>query len=1600
MSAYFPTRLRRAAACAAAAAVVLLCVISLNADRLERAEPASIVEAPLSAAGSEAAAVQSGEAATALHIKVLETCNTSGYTVTVGGFSQTFPTVATGHCICGAAVKSLTVTDANILALLSAPTCTSIDVKVNGTSFVSWIRTEIVRASGTETACALQANNGGGCDNTNLCNAGYASRTNQTFTVAAPDSDGDGILDCSDDDGDNDGVVDGDDNCPANPNPTQADTDQDGPGDACDPFDFDSDGIWNDADNCPTDANPGQQDNDGNGEGDACDRGWDIDGDGVANTTDNCPATPNGNQADADADGVGNSCDTEPVLAAVPWLGHESLSHPAISGKPMVLQAVFAVPASGNAAGVASATWDAGDGSGPVAIGVSNSLVLEKVHTYGGAVGQPYTATIRVVDTTGAVHTDTFKVVLEPDTREARVNVAIDSGLWNLHKRTQRITSDGVLSAFWTGGGYNQAPTASAVQAFEINNHRESADPTVDPYATNVARGLRWLLSAQHGIMGRIDVPVQNGNDPDANGNGYGLSINNNNHTPYIVGQVMDAIVASGTPAKFAESGQATYVKGRKYKDIVQDLLDGYSYGMGDNTGGWHYGYAGTSGGNDTSASHWWGIGVLAAEVWHLDAPEWVKSIQRNVGLPLMQAFNPVTSAGDGHFGYTNNTNIAWDAGTNVTAAGLILMNADDMPQTHPRFVAAANYVKARYNSSMGNLYTMYQLTKAMRTALDEPGATAPITLLGGTIDWYAGYADHLVQNQINLGGPGAGHFSQTSGTAPINQDLSTSWAILILSQSLFELPPSAACTANPSTIGTNGGLVQFSAAGSFHPDPDVTLVSYSWNFGDGSAAGTGVTTSHTFTRPDSFPTTRNVQVTVTDSQGLTATSSCPVTIVDTNVPPDANAGGPYSMCMGGSLTLDGMASADEDGTVEAYAWSWGTINFAAPNATTGRVDASAAFEALGPGTYNLGLQVTDNDDAVNSEFTTVTVKPITDASCNQPPDAIDDAASTFSGTPVTVTVLGNDSDPNAGDTLAVTGTSAGPANGTAVVNGNGTITYTPNTGFAGIDAFSYAISDGKSGADTAVVTITVTKRAATVTAGDGTKVYGSADPAIGATSVGFEAADGITVSATRAAGETVGSYATTAAAAGAALGNYDVTYVAGTFTITPKAATVTAGDGTKVYGSADPAIGATSVGFEAADGITVSATRGAGETVGSYATTATAAGAALGNYDVTYVAGTFTITPKAATVTAGDGTKVYGSADPAIGATSTGFEAADGITVSATRAAGETVGSYATTATADGAALGNYDVTYVAGTFTITPKAATVTAGDGTKVYGSADPAIGATSAGFEAADGITVSATRAAGETVGSYATTATAAGAALGNYDVTYAAGTFSITPAALTVTATSVSRHWGTPNPALTVTYAGFQFGDDPSSLGGTLTVTTTATQFSAVGSYPIVPFGQTSPNYTIGYVNGTLTVTNDAPVCTAAAPSIAQIWPPNHQWTPITVNGVTDANGDATTITITGIFQDEPVGSGGSGNTGPDGQGVDTSTAQVRAERAGNPKTPGDGRVYHISFTATDAAGGSCTGTVQVGVPHDQGGKAQPIVDGGPLYDSTIMIPRR
>ncbi len=135
------------------------------------------------------------------------------------------------------------------------------------------------------------------------------------------------------------------------------------------------------------------------------------------------------------------------------------------------------------------------------------------------------------------------------------------------------------------------------------------------------------------------------------------------------------------------------------------------------------------------------------------------------------------------------------------------------------------------------------------------------------------------------------------------------------------------------------------------------------------------------------------------------------------------------------------------------------------------------------------------------------------------------------------------------------------------------------------------------------------------------------------------------------------------------------------------------------------------------------------------------------------------------------------------------------------------------------------------------------------------------------------------------------------------------------------------------------------------------------------------------------------VGNQPPDCSAAAPDPASLWPPNHKMRRIAIGGVSDPDGDPVAITVTAIAQDEPLNALADGNTCPDADGVGTGAARVRVERAGN----GDGRVYHISFSADDGSGGTCEGSVSVCVPHDRG-RHRVCVDQGPLVDSTGACP--
>jgi hypothetical protein len=87
---------------------------------------------------------------------------------------------------------------------------------------------------------------------------------------------------------------------------------------------------------------------------------------------------------------------------------------------------------------------------------------------------------------------------------------------------------------------------------------------------------------------------------------------------------------------------------------------------------------------------------------------------------------------------------------------------------------------------------------------------------------------------------------------------------------------------------------------------------------------------------------------------------------------------------------------------------------------------------------------------------------------------------------------------------------------------------------------------------------------------------------------------------------------------------------------------------------------------------------------------------------------------------------------------------------------------------------------------------------------------------------------------------------------------------------------------------------------------------------------------------------------------------------------ITIGGCIDPDGDAIVYHVDSVGRDEAIN--GDGDTAHDTSLSATVQLSVRAERSGK----GDGRVYTITFSASDGRGGTTTGTVTVGVPHNQG----------------------
>jgi hypothetical protein len=792
-----------------------------------------------------------------------------------------------------------------------------------------------------------------------------------------------------------------------------------------------------------------------------------------------------------------------PRVVCVPWYPQNlAVPHDTWSGKEITLKGTARDP-DGDAE-LATYEWDFGDGSPTVSGGVTNPYVIEAKHTYIGNIGDSFVATLTVTDINGESDFDDYLIeIRDGSVLAVQVNMAIDEGLWRLHKDQDRGTyPDGADYGYWSyseeddimiwtrdsgtpgditgtwnhiydegtyditfnpdgsievvgeivvdcpgtytaSGTYTYdsssstltveftssnfvcegpeigierfsvlsitstdltlrsidewaaSATGACTEAFEIQGHFPTGNALEDPYVETVQWGLNYLLANTHAH----DISIQGAGDPDTNGNGKGLGCyTDSGHSMYECGITLMTFASSKAPNLLAETGDATWVKGRTYKDIVQDMVDYLAFGQSDPAtgnyrGGWRY--HANYGESDNSCAQWPVIGMESAEVNFGAAGvivPWFVKEELNLWIDYIQHD---ASGGSGYMDPGDWHNVARTGGL------LCEMKFFGDDTTFPRVIDAVNFIDTRWDTDeehfIGNsYYAFYSVMKGLRllgikyiSPLNDPSG----------LDWYGdpvrGYATYLVNRQLGDGSWSEGYWS--------SHPLCSAWALLTLQETVVE--PGPVADAGPD-VANHPPLIEvrFDASGSYHLDPAKSIVQYEWDFdGDGTYdySSSGPTAEHAYPavyNPDgtiNWPaTTKDYTVTlrVTDDSvpAKHDTDECIVHITEPPWPPVADAGGPYLAGECETITLDGSGSYDPDG--EFYpdpahpwhgflvSWEWDLDNDGQYDDATGEtVEWSSCVKGL----YVIGLKVTDNTGLSDAEDTVINVgngPPVADA--------------------------------------------------------------------------------------------------------------------------------------------------------------------------------------------------------------------------------------------------------------------------------------------------------------------------------------------------------------------------------------------------------------------------------------------------------------------------------------------------------------------------------------------------------------------------------------------------------------------------------------------
>ena len=394
-------------------------------------------------------------------------------------------------------------------------------------------------------------------------------------------------------------------------------------------------------------------------------------------------------------------------------------------------------------------------------------------------------------------------------------------------------------------------------------------------------------------------------------------------------------------------------------------------------------------------------------------------------------------------FGYTISDGHGGSASANVSVS--VAAQPNRPPQAVPDSATTTFgrpvtiNVLANDSDPDGNTLTIVNVTQPVGGNVTINGTTLTFTPTPG----FSGTARFTYTIDDGHGGTSTANVSVIVSPQPDRAPVAVDDA----ATTTFDTPVSIAVLANDSD-----------------PDGDTLTISAVTPPANGTATISGnaivYTPAATFSGVDRFT------YSISDGRGGNATANVTVTVTPQPNRPPIAVNDAATTVLGQPVTINVLANdSDPDGDPLTI------IGVTAP--ANGSVSATATNITYTPaprftGTDTFTYTISDGRGGTATATVTVTVTQPPD----QPPIAVNDTATTFTGTPVTIDVIANDSDPD-GDPLTVQSVTA-PQFGTAQISNNEVI-YTPTVaGFVGTDTFNYTINDGRGGTATATVTVTI----------------------------------------------------------------------------------------------------------------------------------------------------------------------------------------------------------------------------------------------------------------------------------------------------------------------------------------------------------------------------------------------------------------------------------------------------------------------------------------------------------------------------------------------